>query len=89
MALKKIIVTRDSQTSRQDALKEANILKSLQHENIIGFKDMFNCKDSVYIVQEFMHCTLYEYIKVNGNLSEEIVAKILQSVAKGVQYIHS
>lgn len=36
-----------------------------------------------------MDCSLLEYIECKGTLSEDLAARVLKEIAKGVLFIHS
>ena len=63
------------------ARKEAELLKGLQHENIVRFVDMFESSDGddrIYIVMELMDGTLYEVLKHRGQFTEREAAKVFE-----------
>ena len=44
----------NSHDSNSTVLQEVSILKSLNHKNIIGFRDFFEESDNFYIVMEYL-----------------------------------
>ena len=89
VAIKQILIDQDSLQSKQEAMREAQVMEQLQHENIVGLIGVYKTKYSVYIVQELMNCSLHDYIQKQGTLSEELAARLLKIIAKGVSFIHS
>ena len=60
---------------------EADIMKKLQHENIVQFLDIFESNyldPNIYIVMELMDCSLDRLIDENGALREKKAATILK-----------
>ena len=51
------IVNKNGLNTREmkDVLKEAQIMKSLRHKNIIGFQDVFETKDKIIIGNFFVY----------------------------------
>jgi NIMA (never in mitosis gene a)-related kinase 1/4/5 len=63
-ALKKVLLENLSQKERENALNEVRILASIQHENIIGFKEAFLDGKTLCIVMDFA---------ADGDLYQKIV----------------
>ena len=74
----------DGKRSTLDASKvnmEADIMKKLQHENIVQFLDIFESNyldPNIYIVIELMDCSLDRLIDENGALREKKAATIFK-----------
>ena len=69
--------------------KEVEMLRKLNHENIVKYNSSFNVKKSLYILME--HCgyfSLKVYVKEKVKLSEEEARPIFLSLAKAVGYCH-
>jgi calcium-dependent protein kinase len=74
----------------EDVLKEINILKTLDHQNIIKIHEYFNCSKELFIISEL--CSggeLLEIINTKKHLNEELVWKIMKQILSAVSYCHS
>lgn len=69
---------------------EVNIMRSLQHQNIIQAMDVFDI--------EFYYCVvmplatggdLFEIVYQNGKMKEQTVCKIMYSMLQAIDYCHS
>ena len=71
--------------------REIEILKLCQHINIIRLLDVFESKDFMYIIQEFVEGgDLFTHLeKWKFRVSEERAAKVVKSIASAVMYLHS
>lgn len=70
-------------------LREVNILKSVTHPNIVNTYDVFDMKDSLHLVLEFMEGgELFDIIADEGQFSEQAASQVMRDVVKGVQYLH-
>jgi serine/threonine protein kinase len=86
LAVKIISFDRDS----YEAVKsEAWICQQLQHENIARVYDVIEVENRVFIFMEFCeNGELFEYIKKNGPLGEELAARIFLQLHSAVRYLH-
>lgn len=69
---------------------ETNILKSVDHPNIIRLYETYSDSGFYYMVEEY--CAggdLYDYIKSQKNLSEKKVAIIISQIVLAVNHLHS
>lgn len=70
-------------------LRELNILKSLDHPNIIKFDEIFEDEKYFYIVQEYCEGgELLKRITKKGFLSESESMKIIKKVFLAVNHMH-
>jgi serine/threonine-protein kinase len=77
--------------SKKRFMKEAEILKSLDNENVVRIIDVGGYEPEVmpYIVMEYVHgAPLSRHIK-NGTLSDEEKLSVAFQVASALEYIHS
>lgn len=45
-------------------IREARVLQDLKHDNIIGFKDLLQTKNRLYVITQYAHAgNLKEFIK--------------------------
>uniref|UniRef100_A0A9I9DNA6 Mitogen-activated protein kinase n=1 Tax=Cucumis melo TaxID=3656 RepID=A0A9I9DNA6_CUCME len=89
VAVKKIANAFDNHMDAKRTLREIKLLRHLDHENVIGIRDVippplrreFN---DVYISTELMDTDLHQIIRSNQSLSEEHC-----QILRGLKYIHS
>ncbi|OIW05784.1 hypothetical protein TanjilG_23570 [Lupinus angustifolius] len=94
VAIKKIMNAFDNPMDAERILREIKLLRHLDHENIIAFRDVIPPPlrrefTDVYIVTELMGTDLHNVIRSNQNLSEEHCQYFLYQVLRGLKYIHS
>lgn len=66
--------------------KEINILKELQHENIVRLLDCIETPTHVFLVMEFCNGgDLADYLQLKGTLSEETIRLFLIQIAAAIQ----
>jgi len=76
-------------TSNVDVGDEAEILKSLDHPNIIRLHETFQDRGSYYLVMDF--CAggdLFESIIAAGHFNEVQAARVMQQLLLAVKYMH-
>lgn len=69
---------------------EIEIMKRMNHKNIIKFHEVFENESDLYIVMEL--CTggeLFDRIKAAGHYSEAGAAAILRQMVEAIAYMHS
>ncbi|KAJ1396662.1 Serine/threonine-protein kinase, active site [Sesbania bispinosa] len=94
VAVKKIANAFDNHMDAKRTLREIKLLRHLDHENVIGLRDVippplrreFN---DVYIATELMDTDLHQIIRSNQSLSEEHCQYFLYQILRGLKYIHS
>lgn len=94
VAVKKIANAFDNHMDAKRTLREIKLLRHLDHENVIGIRDVippplrreFN---DVYISTELMDTDLHQIIRSNQSLSEEHCQYFLYQILRGLKYIHS
>ncbi|NP_001265988.2 mitogen-activated protein kinase [Cicer arietinum] len=94
VAVKKIANAFDNHMDAKRTLREIKLLRHLDHENVIGLRDVippplrreFN---DVYITTELMDTDLHQIIRSNQNLSDEHCQYFLYQILRGLRYIHS
>ncbi|KAG7391351.1 hypothetical protein PHYBOEH_006751 [Phytophthora boehmeriae] len=68
---------------------EINLLRKLNHENIVQYRDTIKTQGYLYIVLEYMeNGSLAQFIKKFGSLSETLVAMYITQVLRGLAYLH-
>ncbi len=70
--------------------EEINILKQLNHENIVKFYGFTETNSKLYIIMEFLpYGTLSKWIKNNmGKITEEKASIIMSKLLSAVEYLH-
>jgi len=70
-------------------LREISIHQRLSHENIIRLHAVDNTNEAISLVLEYASDgNLFQYIRKNSPLKEELVASFFWQVLKGVYYLH-
>ena len=69
--------------------QERNYLDLIKHPNIIGLKDYFEDKKTIYLITEY--CSggdLFTFLEKNQKIQEKTAAKIIYKLAEGIQYLN-
>jgi len=70
--------------------REIDIMKKLQHPNIIQLMEVVDTPDTLYLVLEFVSGgELFDAIVNKGSYSETDAAKIVRQIMEAIQYVHS
>ena len=86
--------------NRKHFIRETEILKNLNHENIINFYGFFEEQDSFFLVFEYaQNGSLKDYIKKYRSnfpsnqeiipFKEDFVIKVFKDILNGLKYLHS
>lgn len=81
---------KKSSIDEKSFFNEINILKTVDHPNIIRLFETYYDTGFYYMVEEY--CSggdLYDYIKRQRNISEKKVAKIIFQVLQAVNHLHA
>ncbi|CDW89912.1 protein kinase domain containing protein [Stylonychia lemnae] len=94
-ALKKVKMGSLSDKEKQNALNEVRILASINHHNIVGYKEAFfeDASSSLCLVMEFANDgDLYQKIlnhqKHGTNMDESFIWSVLIQMIKGLKILH-
>ena len=88
LAVKKIQIN-NSFTKYKKTIKEINILKNLDHPNIVKFYDFFEEEENIYLMMEFLEgCTLKQYIQKTEIISENNARIIIKQLLTALSYLH-
>ena len=90
VAVKSISKKHMSQNEIEALIKEVEIISSLDHVNIIDFKETYQDSQYFHIVMEL--CTgkeLFDKLIENGNLTEKTVCRIIYKILKAILYCHT
>uniref|UniRef100_A0A3P8PHY9 non-specific serine/threonine protein kinase n=1 Tax=Astatotilapia calliptera TaxID=8154 RepID=A0A3P8PHY9_ASTCA len=76
--------------SREEIEREVNILREIQHSNIITLHDIFENKTDVILILELVSGgELFDFLAEKESLTEEEATQFLKQILDGVQYLHS
>eukprot|EP01102_Stenamoeba_stenopodia_P000887 TRINITY_DN10823_c0_g1_i1.p1 TRINITY_DN10823_c0_g1~~TRINITY_DN10823_c0_g1_i1.p1 ORF type:complete len:819 (+),score=159.51 TRINITY_DN10823_c0_g1_i1:265-2721(+) len=91
VAVKEISLSNVEPGDRKKLLREIQILKQLNHENIVKYIDCHQEGDSaLYVIMEFIEAgTLKDAVKKFGKFPETLVAKLLNKIVDSIVYIHN
>uniref|UniRef100_A0A670XS15 mitogen-activated protein kinase n=1 Tax=Pseudonaja textilis TaxID=8673 RepID=A0A670XS15_PSETE len=71
------------------AIREVSLLKSLKHANIVLLHDIFQTKESLTLVFEYMHTDLAQYMSQHpGGLHPHNVMLFMFQLLRGLVHIH-
>lgn len=89
-AMKKIIKNpRSKNDSEKEIMNEINILKKMDHPNIVKIFEFYNTPEGYYLITEF--CSegeLFNEIVDNAPFSEDAAARIMYQIFSAVNYCH-
>ncbi|XP_033750907.1 calcium/calmodulin-dependent protein kinase type IV-like [Pecten maximus] len=81
------IITK--QIDRKVITTEVGILFRLQHNNVIGLKEIYEIPEKIYLVLELVTGgELFERIVARGSYSEKDAAEAMHDILKALKYIH-
>lgn len=91
LACKIIDKTRTSMDYLKKFLpRELDILKQINHPNIIQVHSIFQRKQKIYIfMQNAEHGDLFQFIKINGPVKESCAKIWFNQIASAIRYLHS
>ncbi|GMF06674.1 unnamed protein product [[Candida] boidinii] len=87
---KKLLEKNKDENSEESIIDEINLLKQLNHKNIVKFIDSFESKDSYYIITELATGgELFDRIVEKTVFTETDAASIIYQLLNGVNYLHN
>ena len=69
--------------------QEIEILRTLQHENIVLMLDYFETESEICVVTEFAQGELFDILEDDRSLPEEVVRSIARQLVQALHYLHS
>uniref|UniRef100_A0AAQ4NP70 non-specific serine/threonine protein kinase n=1 Tax=Gasterosteus aculeatus aculeatus TaxID=481459 RepID=A0AAQ4NP70_GASAC len=76
--------------TRDDIEREVNILKEIQHPNVITLLEVFENKAEVILILELVAGgELFDFLAEKESLSEEEATQFLKQILEGVFYLHT
>ncbi|XP_047308146.1 serine/threonine-protein kinase TIO [Impatiens glandulifera] len=89
VAMKFILKHGKSEKDIHNLRQEIEILRKLQHENIIEMLDSFESATEFCVVTEFAQGELFEILEDDKCLPEEQVQAIAKQLVRALHYLHS
>ncbi len=89
VALKFISKRGKSKKATRNLRSEIEILRKLNHENIILMLDAFETRKEFVVVTEFAQGELFQILEDDTKLPEVEVRKIARQLVKALHYLHS
>ena len=88
IAMKEIPKTSEDLLTDSEIMDEIEILKNLDHPDIVRIMEFYSTRDSYYIINEYCPCgELYE--QINNKFSETQIAVMFRQIFSGLAYLHS
>ncbi|XP_040269578.1 death-associated protein kinase 2-like [Bufo bufo] len=91
----KFIKKRQSRASRrgvtrEEIEREVNILRDVQHPNIVTLQDVYENKTDVVLILELVSGgELFDFLAQKESLSEEEATRFIKQILEGVNYLHT
>jgi len=87
----KVINKQDLGKDYEKNLKmEVDILKKVDHPNIIALKELFDTPDKLYLVMELVTGgELFDKIVEKGSYSEKDASSLVRKIVSAVEYLHN
>lgn len=86
---RKLSLDRNYETILNQLRTEVDVLRRLDHMNIVSLRDVIETKQTVYIITEYVSGgELFHHIVENGPLKEEESKMVMQGVFNAVNYLH-
>ncbi|XP_073435479.1 death-associated protein kinase 2 isoform X1 [Dendrobates tinctorius] len=91
----KFIKKRQSRASRrgvtrEEIEREVDILRDIQHHNIITLHDVYENKTDVVLILELVSGgELFDFLAQKESLSEEEATRFIKQILEGVNYLHT
>ncbi|KAI0565303.1 Calcium-dependent protein kinase [Gracilaria domingensis] len=77
------------QEELQWLMREVKIMMNVQHANIVDTYDIFDSRDQLHLVIEYMAGgELFDIIADQGHLSEQSASIVMRDIIKGIEYLH-
>lgn len=83
------IIQRRETSKEEHLLKEIEVLKTVNHDNIVRTYEIFNLKKAIYIVMENVSGgDLFDFISRHNTLSESQASQVMESLFRATKYLH-
>lgn len=87
VAIKKLFKKYESFDECMNLVEVRALIKNYNHLNIVKFKNIFHEEGTLYLVFEYMQCTLYD-LMVSKKFSETRIRNICFQIFQGLAYMH-
>ena len=88
IAVKKMPINH-SEKKYSNIIKEINLLKNLDHPNIVKYYDYFEEEDFIYLMMEYLEGgTLKQYINSKSDITEDEARIIIRQLLTALSYLH-
>ncbi|KAJ7758429.1 hypothetical protein B0H14DRAFT_3598399 [Mycena olivaceomarginata] len=89
VAVKEIQLSNIPKGELGEIMSEIDLLKNLNHENIVKYKGFVKTREYLYIILEFCeNGSLHNISKRFGKFPESLVAVYISQVLEGLMYLH-
>ncbi|KAF7297578.1 Cytokinesis protein sepH [Mycena kentingensis (nom. inval.)] len=89
VAVKEIQLTNIPKGELGEIMSEIDLLKNLNHANIVKYKGFVKTREYLYIILEFCeNGSLHNILKRFGKFPENLVAVYISQVLEGLMYLH-
>ncbi|KAJ9103878.1 hypothetical protein QFC21_002340 [Naganishia friedmannii] len=90
VAIKQILISNIPKGELSDIMSEIDLLKNLNHQNIVKYRGFFKSDEYLYIILEYCeNGSLQTISKRYGKFPEDLVAVYISQVLQGLIYLHS
>eukprot|EP00005_Dracoamoeba_jomungandri_P006994 CAMPEP_0174270978 /NCGR_PEP_ID=MMETSP0439-20130205/46360_1 /TAXON_ID=0 /ORGANISM="Stereomyxa ramosa, Strain Chinc5" /LENGTH=1143 /DNA_ID=CAMNT_0015360679 /DNA_START=77 /DNA_END=3508 /DNA_ORIENTATION=- len=90
VALKMVSLKHVPKGELSAIMMEIDLLKNLDHKNIVKYLGYYNSEDNLYIVLEFVeNGSLENVLNKFGMFPESLVGRYISQVLEGLHYLHS
>ena len=89
VAIKFIPTVGRSEAELAALRQEIEILRTLQHENIVLMLDYFETENEICVVTEFAQGELFDILEDDRSLPEDVVRSIARQLVQALHYLHS
>ncbi|CAD8180467.1 unnamed protein product [Paramecium octaurelia] len=88
-AMKQIAKDRILASQREKMIQEVNILKGLDHPNIVNIYELYQDERYYYLITEYLSGgELFDRIQQRNNLNESMAANYMKQILSAVNYCH-
>lgn len=84
----KTIAIKKIKNKNSNCIKEIDIMKLINHENIIRYHFYIKKNDYLYLILEYCDTDLSKYLKLTGALNETKSLAIFRQLKDGFQYLY-
>jgi len=89
VAVKSVLAKNLTDEARVSIQTEINLLRALDHPNIVKYIDTISQGTDLYIILEFMESGSIGAMRKKFKFQEPLIAHWIEQVLRGLQYLHS